>query len=624
MKLVKGAWKLLVGIKDALVLILVLLFFGALYTLLSSGPNPGGGKGGALLLALDGPIVEQAEAVDPRDLLVGQAPIGKEYELADVLQALKAAATDDKIKTVVLDLDRFSGAGQVSLENVGEALDKVRAAKKPVLAYATGYSDASYLLAAHADEVWLDPMGAAAFAGPGGSRPYFKGLIDRLGVNVHVYRVGKYKSFVEPYTLTQQSPEAKAANEQLAGALWSQWQEDVGKARPKAQLAGFVANPTGGIAAAGGSMAKAALAAGIVDKLGDRSAFEARVAQLAGEDADGKAARFRYSALEDYVAAHPASTSGQQIGIITIAGNIVEGQAPPGTAGGDTIARLITDGLAKNNLKALVVRVDSPGGSALASERMRIAIASAKAKGLPIVVSMGNVAASGGYWVTTTADRVYAEPSTITGSIGVFGIIPTFEAAIGKYGVTTDGVKTTPLSGQPDILGGTNPTTDALIQAGIDNTYARFLELVSAGRKLPIEKVAEIAQGRVWDGGTARQLGLVDAFGSLDDAVAEAARRANIDASDVSRVYLRQPQSFWASLWSDEESSGGEGATDLFSKMVAQQQALLVSGLMDAKAMIDGPAVQARCLECPPVSRARPRTATSIATFTSRIFSWLN
>lgn len=624
MKLVKGAWKLLVGIKDALVLILVLLFFGALYTLLSSGPNPGGGKGGALLLALDGPIVEQAEAVDPRDLLVGQAPIGKEYELAEVLQALKAAATDDKIKTVVLDLDRFSGAGQVALENVGEALDKVRAAKKPVLAYATGYYDASYLLAAHADEVWLDPMGAAAFAGPGGSRPYFKGLIDRLGVNVHVYRVGKYKSFVEPYTLTQQSPEAKAANEQLVGALWSQWQENVAKARPKAQLASFVANPTGGFAAAGGNMAKAALAAGIVDKLGGRNAFERRVAELAGEDAEGKAGRFKYSALEDYVAAHPSPTSGEQVGIITIAGNIVDGEAPSGTAGGDTIARLITDGLSQRSLKALVVRVDSPGGSALASERMRLAIVEAKAKGLPVVVSMANVAASGGYWVTTTADKVFAEPSTITGSIGVFGIIPTFEGTLGKYGVTSDGVKTTPLSGQPDILAGTNPTTDALIQAGIENTYTRFLELVSAGRKLPIEKVAEIAQGRVWDGGTARQIGLVDAFGSLDDAVAEAARLAKIDPANVNRVYLRQPKTFWASLWDDEASSDGQASTDLFSRMVAQQQALLIAGLADARAMIDGPAVQVRCLECPPVVRAAPKPSATIATFTNRILSWLN
>lgn len=622
MKLVKGAWKLLVGIKDGLVLLGMLLFFGGLYALLSSSPNPDGGQDGALLLALDGPVVEQRETLDPRDLLLGQASMGKQYELSEILQALKAAETDDDIKTVVLDLDSFAGGGQVALENVAAALDRVKAAKKPVLAFATGYFDDAYLLAAHASEVWLDPMGAALFAGPGGSQLYYKGLIDRLGVNVHVYRVGKFKSFVEPYILNQQSPDAKAANQALADALWTNWQDNVGKARPKAKIAAFVADPVAGVRAAGGSLAKAALAAGLVDKLGDRTAFGQRVAALAGGDDDGPAGNFNYSELDEYVAAHPASRSGKQIGIVTIAGNIVDGEAPAGTAGGDTISSLIENALADKNLKALVVRVDSPGGSALASEKIRLAIAQAKAKGLPVVISMGNVAASGGYWVTGTADKVFAEPSTITGSIGVFGILPTFEATLAKYGVTADGTRTTPLSGQPDLLGGTNAATDAFIQAAVEDIYARFLRLVSKSRKIPLEKVSEIAQGRVWDGGTARQLGLVDAFGSLDEAVAEAARLAKIAPDNVARIYLKQKPDFFASLLSGGVHAASPTRTDIFTRMLRQQQAQLIAGLGDAKALLDGPAIQARCLECPAPLRARS-TASRTNTLTDRIISWL-
>ncbi len=623
MKLVKGAWALLVGIKDALVLLAMLAFFGGLYALLSSTPNPNDGKDGALLIALEGPIVEQREVLDPRDLLFGQSPVNRQYELSEILQALKAAETDDDIKTVVLDLDSFSGGGQVALENVGAALDRVKAAKKPILAFATGYSDDAYLLAAHANEVWLDPMGAAAFAGPGGSRLYYKGLIDRLGVNVHVYRVGKFKSFVEPYIRTEQSNEARAENEALAGTLWTNWRDNVAKARPNAQIAGFVADPVAGLQAAGGSLSKAALSAGLVDRLGDRIAFGKRVAAIAGSDEDGPAGNFRFSTLKEYVAAHPASDSGKPIGIVTVAGNIVDGEAPPGTAGGDTISNLILKALAEKDLKALVVRVDSPGGSALAAEKIRLAIEQARAKGLPVVVSMGNVAASGGYWITGSADKVFAEPSTITGSIGVFGILPTFENVLAKYGVSTDGVKTTPLSGQPDIIGGTNATTDALLQAGVDDIYARFLALVSKARKLPLEKVGEIAQGRVWDGGTARQLGLVDAFGSLDEAVADAARLAKISPDNVSRVYLKNEPGFLAGLLGSDLGVKAPVRADLFTRTMHQQQALLIAGLTDARALLDGPAIQVRCLECPPNVSARVPRATSSLSLLDRIISWL-
>jgi protease IV len=599
MKLAKLAWGVLVGVKDALVLIFMLLFFGVLYAAMSADPNAARGKGGALLLAFDGPIVDQKTEIDPRSLLLGDGGVGAQYQLDDVLHALDVAATDDSIKTVVLDLDRFGGAGRVALQNIGERLDKVKAAKKPVLAFATGYFDASYSLAAHASEIWLDPMGAAAIAGPGGRQPYFKGLVDRFGVNVHVYRVGKYKSFVEPFILTQQSAEAKAANQALADVIWADWQAHVAKARPKAQLAAFIKDPLAGTNGSAMTLAEASLKAGMVDKIGDYASFTARVAALAGEDEDVPDG-FLSSGIADYIKANPRSKRGDAVGIIHVAGAIVDGEASGGSAGGDTVSALIGEGLAKKNLKALVLRVDSPGGSALASEKIRLALLEAKKAGLPVVVSMGSVAASGGYWVAMAGDKIFAEPATITGSIGVFGIVPSFENTLGRYGVTTDGVKTTPLSGQPDILGGFSPETDRFLQTGVETTYTRFLQLVATSRKLPLEKVAEIAQGRVWDGGTARQLGLVDAFGSLDDAVAEAAKRAKIAPDNVRRVVLAPKESYLSELLGGL-STAKVVRTDVMTRLVRLQQAAFVAGLGDAASVITGPAVQVRCLSCPPI-----------------------
>ena len=598
MRLVKLAWGVLVGVKDGLVLIFMLLFFGALYAAMSADPNPARGKGGALLLAFDGPIVDQKSEVDPRSLLLGDGSVGVEYRLDDVLNALDVAARDDNIKTVVLDLDRFAGAGRVALQNISERLDKVKAAKKPVLAFATGYYDQNYTLAAHASEIWLDPMGASAIAGPGGKQPYFKGLIDRLGVNVHVYRVGKYKSFVEPYTLAQQSPEARAANQALFDVIWTDWQARIAKARPKAQLAAFIKDPLAAMPADGGSLAEASLKAGMVDKLGDYPSFAMRVAALAGEDADAPEG-FRSTRIADYIKANPRGTSGDAIGIIHVAGPIVDGDSVSGSAGGDTISGLIGEGVAKKNLKALVLRVDSPGGSAFASEKIRLALMNAKKTGLPVVVSMGNVAASGGYWIAMAGDKIFAEPSTITGSIGVFGIIPSFENTLGRYGITSDGVKTTPLSGQPDFVGGFSPETDRFIQTGVEDVYARFLRLVATSRKLPPEKVAEIAQGRVWDGGTARQLGLVDAFGSLDEAVAEAAKRAKIAPDNIRRVALAPRESYLSSLLADW-GSVKVLRSDLVTRLLRQQQAAFLGGISDAGTVLTGPAVQVRCLSCPP------------------------
>jgi protease IV len=614
--MVKRIWGWAMTLKDGLALIALLLFFAALYMLMSGGPNPADVRGGALLVDLNGVLVEQVEEADPKALLLGDAPIMAQNKGSDVIHALRTAAKDRRIKAVVLDLDSFMGGGQVLLQDVAQALDEVKAAKKPVLAFATGYSDDSYLLASHASEVWLDPMGAVLLTGPGGKRPYFKGLLDRFGVNVHVYRVGKFKSFVEPYILSEQSAEARSASQALVDSLWSNWQEHVGAARPQADIATILTDPIAG----GKDMAQTALRLKLVDKLGSATAFGKRVAELSGADDDKGPGDYNRTSLAAYLANNPPKSSGEKIGIVTVAGSIVDGHAPSGMAGGDSISELIHQAVADEDMKALVVRVDSPGGSALASEKIRLAMAEARAKKLPVIVSMGNVAASGGYWVAMGGDKVFAEPATITGSIGVFGIIPTFEQTAARYGVTADGVRATPLSGQPDIIGGISPETDRVMQSGVEDIYSRFLTLVSTARKLPLKKVSEVAQGRVWDGGSARQLGLVDAFGSLDDAIAEAAKRAGIAPDKVRRVAIEAPPGFLTQLLSSiGVRSEIISPRDIMSKLAARERIRLAMGFADGAQIIAGPAVQVRCMNCPlPLRSAAPSpTFTSI---TSRMF----
>jgi protease-4 len=607
MRFVGKVWRVIVGVKDALVLLFMLLFFGALYAALSANPYLGSGDEGALVLDISGAIVEQPSQADPFSLIGGGSPAVKEYRLRDLLHALRSAAKDDRVKAVALDLDTFTGGGQSALSDVGEALDAVKKAGKPVIAYATGYSDDSYLLAAHASEVWLNPLGGVLIAGPGGTNLYYKGLLDKLGVTANVYKAGTYKAAVEPFIRTEMSPEAREANVALAGALWSTWQDEVRTARPKAQIAPYVSAPAERVAQAGGDMAKAALTAGLVDKLGDRTEFGKRLAQLAGTHDEGVPGSFRKIDSDSWIASNPASGGAGEIGVITVAGNIVDGEAGPGTAGAETIVEAIEKGMATGNLKALVVRVDSPGGSTLASERIRRAVLDAKSRGLPVVISMGSVAASGGYWIATAGDRIYAEPETITGSIGVFGILPSFQGAMAKLGLNADGVATTPLSGQPDLFRGISPEASSLIQAGVDSTYVRFIGLVSAARKLPPARVNAIAQGRVWDGGTARQLGLIDGFGTLEDALAEAARRAKLDPATAQAVYLEKAPTLTEEFLRAMSGSGSApAASDVFSRLAGRPEAMLAQAVGDIEQIMAGPAIQARCLECPSLRPALP------------------
>jgi protease-4 len=601
MKFVRAVWKLLVGIKDALVLIFMLLFFGVLYAALSARPTPV--TDGVLALDLNGAVVEQPSKASFSELAGGSRI--QEYRLRDLIGALDQARGDDRVKAVALDLDGFTGGGHTAMADLSDAVLRVRASGKPVIAYGVGYTNDGYELASAASEVWLHPLGTVAIAGPGGTNLYYKGLLDKLGVTANVYRVGTYKSAVEPYIRNDMSPAAKENYLALGQAMLESWRQEIHRARPKANVDLFLRDMPGAVDAAGGDMAMAALDAGLVDHVGDRSQFEERLKALGGTDKNAVGG-YRQIKLASYVAEKVPNKARGPIGVVTVAGMIVDGKASAGTAGGDTIAQEIDDGVEKG-IKALVVRVDSPGGSVLASERIREAILHAKAKGIPVVVSMGSVAASGGYWVSTPANFIYAEPSTITGSIGVFGVLPSFQGTLQKLGVGADGVKTTPLSGEPDLLRGPSPEAGRLIQTGVESTYRRFLTIVAASRHKTPADVDKIAQGRVWDGGTARQLGLVDGFGRMSDAVAKAAQLAHLDSNNRDLRYLEPPVSMKQQLLEAlaAGNSNTSGPDDAFSMLAAQPQQQLAQVISDIRMIMSGPSIQARCLECPAVAPAR-------------------
>lgn len=599
MAFARGAWALIVGIKDLLVLLLLVLFFVIIWAILRTSAPLGVPSGAALVLDLDGSVVEQATTGSPFELVSGQTK-PSEVQVRDVLAALDAARTDSRIKMAVLDLDTFTGSGEANLQSIGTALRTFKASGKPVYAYSTAYTDDGYYLAAQATQAWINPLGGVLLTGPGGPNLYFKQALDKLDVDVNVFRVGTYKSAVEPFLREDASPEAEAAEQALVDSLWKTYAADVAAARPGADVNAFLADLPGKVRAANGDFATSALRAGLIDKIGSRADFGRMIAAKVGPGKDDRPGAFNAIRLADYRAATRTRGSGDAIGIVYVAGTIVDGEAPRGTAGGDTIAMQIDKALADDRIKALVLRVDSPGGSVLASERIRESLAEAKSRGLPIVASLGPVAASGGYWVATAADEIIAQPSTITGSIGVFAVIPTFNRSLKALGVGTDGVKSTPYSGDPDIIRGLTPDTKAILQASVEDIYRRFTGLVAKSRHLPIARVDAIGQGRVWAGSTAQGIGLVDRLGGIDVAIAAAAKRANLPADtrtvDVERSPPLLGQLFASAFGFEEEDS--EQARDPFAKALQLSRLRLLAAIGSAQAVATGPTIQASCLSC--------------------------
>lgn len=518
--------------------VLNVVFFGLVIALLAAlvaSGKPKVPKGCALVVKPVGAIVEQVEsnALDrARAELVGGS--SQQTLLKDLVDALDAAREDTRIKAVVLDLGEMGVAGMTKLEDLGAALKRFRATGKKVIATADSYDQYGYYLAAHADEVWLNPQGLLLIEGFSRFAMFYKDGLDRLGVDWHVFRVGEYKSAVEPYLRNDMSPEAKEANLAYLTDLWGSYLADVAAARKTTpeKVADYVNRFPEHLRSAGGNGAQAAVAAGLVDRVEPRDVLRKRVIELVGEDKDKHT--FKQVAYQDYLKAldkdrFGRNAKGDLVAVVVAKGTISDGSRPPGQIGGDSTAALIRQARNDKHVKAIVLRVDSPGGSGFASEVIRRELEVARADGKVVVASMGSVAASGGYWISMASDEVWASPNTITGSIGIFGMFPTFDRPLAKYlGVRVDGVGTTRLAGamRPDRA--MDPAVGEAIQALIDKGYRDFLEVVSKGRKMTPEAVDKVARGRVWSGQDALGLGLVDKLGSLDDAIKAAAARAKL------------------------------------------------------------------------------------------------
>lgn len=615
----RKVWRLLVGIKDALALLFLLVFFGTLFAVLSSRPNPGFVRNGALLLDINGSIVEEVSPVDPIQALLSQTLPTREYAARDLVRAIDAAAADERVEALALDLTGFLGGGAVHMSEVSAALDRFSAAEKPIYAFAYAYSDDSLLLAAHADEIWVDPMGGVAITGPGGENLYYADALDRFNITANVYRVGTYKSAVEPYTANGMSPEARENLSQLLATIWQEWRANVRAVRPQADIELVTTDVAGWLAASDNDIAQASVAAGLADRIGTRVEWGEHIAEAVGEDEwSSEPGSFASTAYDPWIAdVNQKSSSGGEgrIAVITVSGTISDGEAGPGEAGAARIARLLDEAL-DDELDALVVRIDSPGGTVTGSETIRRAVMRHRDAGTPVAISMGNYAASGGYWVATAGEHIFAEPETLTGSIGVFLVVPSFEGILADYGINTDGVRTTPLSGQPDVLAGFTPEAEAVLQASTSSFYSRFLSLVAEARGITTERADELGQGRVWDGGAARQLGLVDQFGDLDSAITWAASRAELEEGNYEVRYLGSNAPTYDSLLArllfsgaNETETGGRDIASIFARRELSRLARVTEDL-DRLMAVEG--VQARCLECTVVpASAGPQATTT-------------
>ena len=486
----------------------------------------------ALVLKLQGVLVEQSQQ-DPFQKAVDEAlgaPV-RETRVRDLLRALNQAADDLRIKTVVLDFSHFEGGELSKLVQIADALQRFKTSGKPVYAYADQYTQSAYLLAAQASEIHMHPMGQVGIEGFSTYPFYFRDLIDKIGLDVNVFRVGEFKSAVEPFIRNDMSESAREANRVWLEDLWAVYKQAVASARsvnPDA-IQSYADQLAERLVQTAGDGAQLALQEKLVDALSHRDEFIGRVRRTADPDEFDGFKSIDQNAYLLAVGEQPPSHRGKPtVGILVASGAIVEGDAAPGTVSGDAFADQIRQARLDDAVKAVVVRIDSPGGSAFASEVIRRELDLTRQSGKPVVVSMGSVAASGGYWIATAADRILASPATLTGSIGVFGILPTYQDTLAKLGVHVDGVGTTALAGALRADRKLNPAVGQAIQAMVERTYQDFLLRVADARDLPVETVATLAEGRVWSGSDAVRLQLVDGFGEIDEAVTAAAELANL------------------------------------------------------------------------------------------------
>ncbi len=546
-RVLRGIWRGLDGVRKVTHLVLMLfvlgIFLGAV-----SGSAPSMPGSAVLSIAPNGALVEElaGSAFDRAvaEVLDNAAP---QTLIRDVVDALEYAKTDDRIKGVHLDLSGFGGASIAKLGTVADAIRDFQESGKPVIATADYYSQGSYYLAAHADEIYMHPDGIIFIQGYGLYRPYFSEAIEKLKLDWNVFRVGAYKSFIEPYTRMDMSEESREASGAVIRQLWDLYTLDVETARglDDGTLRGMVDDFAAVAANFDGDLAVAAVDYGLVDELKTRKAIRDRLIEIAGSD-DEVEDTFSSVSQSEYLAERrllATAEDEQNVAIVVAAGEILDGSQPPGQIGGDSTASLLRRALRDESVKAVVLRVDSPGGSAFASEVISNAVVALREAGKPVIASMSGVAASGGYWISAEADQIFAAPSTITGSIGILGMFPTYQRSAAYLGINVDGVGSTPWAGELRPDREMSDHARQVFQEVINHGYDEFLEHVAGGRDMSVEAVDEVGQGRIWTGSDALNFGLVDQLGDLEDAIAAAADAAGMEAGSYGSYYVTEPLS---------------------------------------------------------------------------------
>jgi len=526
-------WRILEGVRKVLSLIVLLVIFGfivaALHTSVPVVP-----RSAALVVAPQGELVEQLSS-DPVRRAFGEASGGPSPEtlLKDVIDSIQAARSDARIKLIVLDLGNLAPSGLSKLQEIGTALREFRTSGKRVVVAADSLDQTQYYLAAQAGEVYLDPLGLVYVDGFSYYRMFLKDAIDKLGIDVNVFRAGTFKSYTDQYSRSDMAPSEREESAVWLDTLWNAYQQDVTRARslPANALNEYIADEPAALAAVNGDAAKLALQRGLVTALKSRRQLGDELKGLVGEDSDSHA--FNAIGMSQYLLAVRSKhllkpKSDSRVGIVVAAGEILDGHQPPGSIGGESTADLLRQARYDTGIKAVVLRVDSPGGSMFASEQILREVQSLRKAGKPVVVSMSTYAASGGYYIAAAANQIFASPTTLTGSIGVFSVIPTFERTLEKLGVKVDGIGTTPLAGDMQLDRALTPATRQILQSSVDHAYGEFLLRVGEGRKKSVEDVDKIAQGRVWAGADAQRIGLVDHLGGLKDATEAAAKLAEL------------------------------------------------------------------------------------------------
>ncbi|EGQ8175066.1 signal peptide peptidase SppA [Vibrio vulnificus] len=530
----KGIWKAITFVRLALTNLIFLLSVALVYFIYFYGHDtqPQVEQPSALVLNLSGPIVEQSLYINPMESFTSSLfgeEIPKENVLFDVVDTIRYAKDDEKITGLVLSLRDMPETNLTKLRYIAKALNEFKASGKPIYAIGAFYNQSQYYLASYADKIYLAPDGGVMLKGYSAFNLYYKTLLEKLDVTTHVFRVGTYKSAIEPFVRDDMSPAAKESATRWLTQLWGAFVDDVANNRnidPKTlnpSMEEFLSQ----LKSVNGDLAALSIKLGLVDELATRQQLRAQLAEKFGASGDDS---YKAISYYDYRATMRDNfdVNADDIAIVVASGTIMDGQQPRGTVGGDTVAGLLRQARNDDKVKAVVLRVDSPGGSAFASEVIRNEVQALKDTGKPIVVSMSSLAASGGYWISMSADKIIAQPTTLTGSIGIFSVITTFEKGFNKLGIYTDGVGTSPFSGE-GISTGLSKGASQAFQMGIEHGYQRFISLVGNNRDLSLDAVDKVAQGRVWTGYDALQHGLVDQIGDFDDAVAEAAKMAQLE-----------------------------------------------------------------------------------------------